>query len=177
MHCFEWAGQVINRNHDLIEPEELFHEPGRLTLRNDCALNSVGVKDTHYERIGVGIRKRLTEAATITKPLFRPIARVSTVGPTGLQTPTTTASETDIIDIDIIIDTPPGPTRTIDPFSPTSACCTPLPIHCSTPTPTISSPSSGSEIEESPKKKELSAELKAVVQSTADSPTACDSQN
>ena len=177
MHCFVWAGQVINTNHDLIEPEELFYEPGRLTLRNDCALNSVGAKDTHYERIGVGKRKRLAEAATITKPLFRTIARVNTVGPTGLQTPPTTASETDTIDMDIEIDTPPRPTRTIDPFSPASACCTPLPIHCSTPTPTISSPSSSSEIEESPKKTEYSAELKAAIQSTADSLIACDSQN
>ena len=135
MHCVVWAGQVINRNHDLVESDELFYEPGRLSLLANVATETNDDdKADHYERIGQGKRQR-SIPSTRCKALFRPN---TSPGPSALQTPPTSASE---FDNSMDMDSPPRPMRmVVASFSPLSACCTPARI-ATTPTPSLSSDS------------------------------------
>ena len=94
IHCIVWAGEVINKHRDKIEPEELFYELGNPgMLHKGTEVNAVHDKALHYARLE-DTYATSSSASKRPKELFYH-ERTSDVTPlpTSLQLPSPTSPE------------------------------------------------------------------------------------
>ena len=96
IHCIVWAGQVINKHRDKIEPEELFYELGNpAMLHKGPEVNAVHDRDLHYARLEETYAKSASPAKRPKELFFRgPTATVAAI-PSSLQSPPPTSPEVD----------------------------------------------------------------------------------